>query len=194
MYLIVASKAHMWYNICSFSFYDLGWLFISFVLLVLFPVDVIHLIEMGEIVLASSCPVTPNYPIFVFSCPFGDWLGHFSLSVFWTRKNISIKICSLPGAKWLGYSAGCRSDKERFWTISNFPKADISLSSSREHFTQGFRCSGNSQEWQHFQKLLFEETIKSLLLYSAESCDAAWKFQHPSPFSLPTSAGATERL
>lgn len=77
--------------------------------------------------------MTPNYPIFVFSHPFRDWLGHFSpLSVFWMRKNISIKICSLPGAKWLGYTAGWRSDRERFWTISNFPKADFPLQQQQQ--------------------------------------------------------------
>lgn len=45
--------------------YYLKCLSVSFVLLPLLHVDIIHLIEIGEIVLAYSCPVTPNYPIFV---------------------------------------------------------------------------------------------------------------------------------
>lgn len=73
--------------------------------------------------LSFSCPVTPNYPKLVFF-----HLFFFSLSgVFWMRKNISIKICSFPGAKWLEYTPGCRSDKESFWNISNFYKASVSL-------------------------------------------------------------------
>lgn len=136
MCITMASRSHMWYTHFFFLGYYLKWL--SFVLLPLLHVDVIRLIETGEIVLAFSCPVTPNYPILVLSHLFSFFclFFFFFLSVFWMRKNISIKIWFFPGAKWLGYTPGCTSNKERFWTISNFYKANISLYSREMLYTR----------------------------------------------------------
>lgn len=89
--------------------------------------DVIHRIETGEIVLAFSLSLA-LWLLIIQNLYFSICYIFFFLSeLFWMRKNISIKICSFPGAKWLEYTPGCRSDKESFWTISNFYKASVSL-------------------------------------------------------------------
>lgn len=124
IFSIMASMSHIWYNI-YILFRLLPEMTVSFDLLLLLHVEVTYLIKIGKLFSLSLALwfliIQYLYSIHIF------FFFFFLLGVFWMRRNFSIKICSFPGAKWLEYTPGCRSDKERFWTISNFYEAGISL-------------------------------------------------------------------